>query len=347
MSQFWLRYISVEVGGESFTAQFTQGDPWELRIRFNITILANPTPAFCDVTITNPLPALAQQIASQQDEKIKLMIGYQGMSDQVVFSGTVPRSIYGRESPTDTVLKIHGVDGDHAYNDAYVNTTLQPGSTGMDVYQAVLQAMQKADQSVKGGGQGIQQGDHVTQKLQQLTFPSSQTLKGPARDYLTEVSQTEEVKALWHIDKGKLNVVGLTESKQTAVEVSYDTGLVGQPEQTFQGIMVRTLINPQIEINGLIHLSVAPMQAEWDFGDTSYTDFGIGATANAPTGRNYDIPSVALDGIYKVMQMNIFGDTYGNPWYMDLTCLAWGPSGVTGMTPSNLLGNLNFLETSS
>lgn len=333
MGSFWLRSISLKVGDDSFSSTFTQGDPWDLRIRFNIVIPNNHTPSFADITITNPEPQTALKIAKKQGDVLTLQVGYQE-TGSVVFEGSIPRAIYGRESPTDTILKMHAVDGDLAYNQAYVNTTLKAGSTGMDVYQACLQAMQQAT-----GKQKIKQGDLVTEKLQQLVFPRSQTLKGPARDFLTEISQDDSVKALWKIDRGKLDVVALNESKPTAVLVTGDTGLIGQPEVTFQGIMVRTLINPQITINSLIQLDVTPMQNEWDFGEGAGNNFGIDLVGAGPA-EPY-IASVADDGIYKVLQMNIYGDTYGTPWYMDLTC--WAP-GTVGL-PQNLQGTSTFLDT--
>lgn len=348
MSNFWLRTCALSVGGSNnLSATFTEDDPSDntpsLRIRFSIVQMANETPTYADIIVTNPDPSLAKAITQlKQYSTVQLQVGYQSMSSGVVFNGTMVQAIYGRESATDSILKIHAVVGDIAYLYGNLNQELPAGSTGLDVYNACLQAMQKVDPTIKGG--------YTSPKLLQLVSPSPQHLKGDASDYLRQISQNDIVNGLWTNDGGQLEVVGLGEvASQNATVLSYATGLIGQPEQTFQGIMMRSLINPNIKINSLVELEgIDVMEAQWDLGAGSFTPVYVSGSTpavNTPQGVNAQIPSISMQGTYKVFQIVTTGDTYGNAWYQDLTCLAWNNGGLVGQPPANLLGNQVFIES--
>ena len=327
MSKFWLRKAKLKVDDAEFECEFGSDESKELRIRFNVVQMANQTPTYADIIVTNPDPKKAQDIATKQSQKLTLEVGYSSMQEAIVFEGTTVQAIYGREDPTDTILKIHAVCADLPYSHAAVNKTFEAGSTGQDIFDECLKAMKPW---------GIKEG-YVTKKLKELKFPTAVTIQGDAKDYLRTLAQAPEVNAQWHIDGKDLDMVGLNEVKgQDVVVLGADSGLVGMPEQTFQGIMVRSLINPDIHLNSLIKVDVKSVQeATWDFGEggTPYPTPGGG-----PSGSNLQIPSIAADGVYKVLQIITYGDTFGNVWYMDLTCLAYSNGGVTGAVPDSLTG---------
>lgn len=96
--------------------------------------------------------------------------------------------------------------------------------------------------------------------------------------------------------------------------ISPQSGLIGVPEQTQNGIAIRTLLNPRLKIGQLIKLQSTVNQARIDVANSK------GALAG-----NYNLAKAAKasgDGVYYVMVAEHTGDTRGNPWYTDLICLA-------------------------
>jgi hypothetical protein len=65
-----------------------------------------------------------------------------------------------------------------------------------------------------------------------------------------------------------------------------------------------------------------------------------GADLQAAPPRQNQLPSVAADGAYKVLGISYEGDSRGNPWYMDLTCLSnatLAQENNAGVVPNSLL----------
>ena len=125
----------------------------------------------------------------------------------------------------------------------------------------------------------------------------------------------------WTINKGKVDVLPLSGYKPgEAVVLTSQTGLIGRPEQTNDGIRARCLLNPRIDVGALVQidnrsinltLNQSPSQAPVPF--------------NQWTGIQ-NLASVTADGIYRVYVAEHKGDTRGQEWYTDLTCLAVNPS---------------------
>ena len=102
------------------------------------------------------------------------------------------------------------------------------------------------------------------------------------------------------------------EPARRSIEVNSNTGMIGEPDQTEEGITVTTLLNSQIRWGSKIHLN-----------QTDITRFQINnPDLNAPysgTGliQNNAIAVLPLnnDGIYAVVQVTHSGDTRGNDWF--------------------------------
>jgi hypothetical protein len=156
-------------------------------------------------------------------------------------------------------------------------------------------------------------------KLFQPVFPRAVTLYGMARDVLLNVAKSKQANVSYQ--QGQVQMLGLNNSMPgSAVVLNTDTGLVGMPTQTMGGILARALINPSIKINTQVQIAQALVQG---------AQIPIG-----PGGQQVpvQIPDIAADGFYKVLGIDFDGDTRGNPWYMDLTCIDG-----RGFTPTPLL----------
>ncbi|SPP31640.1 hypothetical protein ARAF_0782 [Arsenophonus endosymbiont of Aleurodicus floccissimus] len=106
------------------------------------------------------------------------------------------------------------------------------------------------------------------------------------------------------------------------------TGLIGLPQQTIEaGVNVRCLINPNIQVNGLIRLDHALIyrtmlpNSDIALGIQQITETNDGSLRQTQ-GTVSQLASLSMDGDYIVKNITYTGDTHGKPWYMDPVCIA-------------------------
>jgi len=251
------------------------------------------TPNSAEIRIYN----LAEQTVSRMRKeftRVVLQAGYQGNMG-VIFSGSIRQARTGRESGTDTWLELIAADGDRAYNFATVNTTLAAGSRPSDRVRALIDTM---------GGKDAEAGDMVGIDAAGNALPRGKVQYGMTRKYMR--AEADNTDTTWSIQDGRVQMVprkGCLPGE--AVVLTHETGLVGTPEQTDQGITCRCLINPRLRICGRIQLANQSIQR-------AKTDLKQVATMR---------PKIAADGLYRVIKIEYFGDTRGADWYADITCI--------------------------
>ncbi len=283
----WLRACSLVVAGAS-----GQGlELGELRVVFSTKKGDVETPNSAEIRVYNLAENTANRIRGEFS-RVVLQAGYQG-NVGVIFDGTVRQVRRGRENGTDTWLEIIAADGDRGYNFATLNTTLAAGSTPADRVDACGQAF---------AGHGI--GTGYVPDLGGVRLPRGKVMYGMARKFMREESVTADTS--WSIQDGKIQVLpraGFLPGE--AVVLTHETGLVGTPEQTNDGIKVRCLINPRLRVGGRIKLDNKSVQA-------AKTDLKAGAQRP---------PRMDKDGFYRILKVEFNGDTRGNDWYADMICI--------------------------
>ncbi len=308
MSRQWIRSVHLTAEGAGGKIDLST-----LRIRFDVEQDTLQSPNVLDAIITNVSKATGKRFIDGEFKKVTLSAAYRE-NEAVIFEGNIIQSRYGRETPTETYLNLRCGDGDKAYNFAVVKKTLGAGSTGRDVYKALLETMKP---------HGIVEG-FVTEALAKLKYPRPVVMYGQSKDFLRTLAHSTD--STWSIQNGKLDVVGIGQTKPgDTVVLNAATGMIGMPEQTAGGIIVRCLINPQIAVSRKIKLDNASIQmAKYDasfFGEL----------------KNAKLPSLDADGLYKVLKIKWVGDTRGNAYYMTLWCVSmsaaqndtdWVPKGL-------------------
>ncbi len=266
----------------------------QFRIKFVVKRSDTMTPNVADIRVYN----LSEETASlikKEFTKVTLQAGYES-NYGVIFQGNIKQVIIGRESATDTFIDIVAGDGDRAYNFAVVNITLAKGSTQRDQVNASINAM--APKGVTAGHLG-----EVTP--QQL--PRGKVMFGNARNYLRDVSQTDQ--SSWSIQDEKVTFVAKKAYLPgERVVLTSKTGMIGTPQQTNEGVNVKCLLNPNIKIASRVEIDNKSIQR-----------FKINLSVpNSPA--NIPAPLTA-DGVYYVLVAEHTGDNRGIDWYTSLICL--------------------------
>ncbi|QHM71270.1 phage protein [Mixta intestinalis] len=312
MSQNWIRKCSLIVASDS-------GNGLELstfKTTFNISWPDTRWPRTAVFKIWNLSAATANRIQAGEFTGVQLEAGYQDNCG-LIFTGKIRYSITGRDSPTDIFVIIQAVDSHDAYNYATLNTTLAAGHSLAEQHQTLLSGLQPY---------GIVRG--ATPDFSSVRFPRGKTFFGMARD--TADNLAGQCRASWQYVNGQLVLVPDDKYVHEAVVLNSATGLIGLPQQTIgAGVNVRCLINPAIQINGLIRLDQELIYRTMLPGsDISAAPGRINTVNNGAlqqTDGSISQPaSISTDGEYIVKNITYTGDTRGKPWYMDLVCIARG-----------------------
>jgi|WetSurMetagenome_2_1015567.scaffolds.fasta_scaffold238956_2 hypothetical protein len=265
-----------------------------LRIKFNVKRSDTMTPNIADIRVYN-LELLTALRIKDEFKRVILQAGYPG-NFGVIFQGNIKQVILGRESATDTFIDIVAGDGDHAYNFAIVNSTLAQGTTQTDQLNAATTAMTQ-----KGVTQGYV-GSFPTSSL-----PRGKVMFGNARDYLKDIASTSDKS--WSIQDEKITMIpkkGYAPGER--VVLTSKTGMIGTPQQTNEGVNIKCLLNPNLQIGGRVEINNASVQ-----------DFKINL-AVPNSAANTPAPYTS-DGVYYILVVEHQGDTRGTEWYSNLITL--------------------------
>lgn len=266
----------------------------ELRCKFSVKRSDTMTPNVADIRVYNLEENTAIRIRDEFRNVI-LQAGYEG-NYGVIFKGNIKQVIIGRESATDTFIDIIAGDGDRAYNFAVVNATVAAGATQRDVVNTAVQSMNS-----KGVTEG-HIGDMPTAQL-----PRGKVMFGNARNFLRDVADMTDKS--WSIQDEKVTFVPKKSYLPgERVVLTSKTGMIGTPQQTNEGVNVKCLLNPNIQIGGRVEID-----------NRSIERLKINLSVpNSPA--NIPAPLTA-DGVYYVLVAEHEGDTRGVPWYTNLVCL--------------------------
>lgn len=300
MSQQYLRKLSVVVA----TSTGAGKEFADFRCTFQVRRGDFQTPNSCDLRIYNLSHATQNLIAGDEFTQISIKAGYPG-NYGLIFQGNIKQFRKGRVDQKDSYVDISAADGDEAYHFAQISATIPAGTQPGGIAGAILNAMKS---------HGITQG-------YQPNFPQNgcvrgRVLYGMARDEARDFAWANNCK--WSIQDGALTFIPFTSYVPGQVPViSPSNGLIGVPEQTQQGLNIRVLLNPNMKVGQVVKLDSTAvnqlrfgLSTDWQtLSSNIFLDQRVLNTANP-------------DGLYYVMVANHVGDSRGNNWYTDMTCLA-------------------------
>lgn len=299
----YLRVCQVEFEGAG-----KKLDASELRVRFEVRQRDSSTPHHANIFITNPRSETIEAIRKEY-KKVTLTAGYESGAG-ALFSGEILQVRSGRESVTDTYVHILATGSERPRNFGVVNKALASGHTYRDRVNVAVEAFKPF---------GITVG-HIDD-LGNKRFPRNFICHGMAKDLLRDVC--EATQSSWHIHNGKFNLVKNKGALPGDIIVlNSNTGMIGLPEQTLQGVVVRCLLNYRIRPAQKLKINESSIQ------QAALSPAYSAGAANANLGgtsQNEALTSgilgLAADGIYKALLVEHNGDTRGPNWYTEIVCV--------------------------
>jgi hypothetical protein len=292
MSKLYLRKVRLLVGDDSGEGL----DLSELRITFDVKQWDLQSPNNARIRIYNIADRTADRV--KEFTRVVLEAGYRDGPFGTIFDGSIIQAFKGRENATDTYLTIVAADGDQAYNFAILNKSLAAGSTPKDRLDVINGAMSK---------HGTTPG--FAPELPGAQLPRGKVMFGMARDHLRDLGVATDTKP--SIQNGEVTLIPLTGViPGPAIVITAATGMIGIPEQTQDGIRVRHLLRPDFKMGRAVQI---------DNASINRAQMAVSLQGQV---QNALLPRVADDGIYRVIVAEHTGDTRGNDFYSDLTCIA-------------------------
>lgn len=294
----------------------------ELHCQFSVTSAIGAVPGICRLRLYN-VNKERFDFFTMNGGFIELYAGYQG-SHGIIFQGSITQVRDSRENGVDTYIDITAIDGDEIHNSAFVSTTYAPGSTASSrLFQLV-----KATNELNSCGYEIlsptkEQLDSFLPKndpKSTVTFGASPLLRH--KSVVGSFSKIVEKECkLSRIDTAITRRQGLQVlSAYTIVTdpdyiwvINYKTGQLDIPYRTSDGVVVKTLLNPNyVALAGSVHINNKSVR-EQEINVLAPNE--INQQQAVLIKQNY-----ALDGYYKIYQITNVGDTRGEDWYSELTC---------------------------
>lgn len=319
MTQQFIRACSLVVGDTSGSGL----DLANLRITFNVTHGTTETPRILSARVYNPAPKTVSRI---RDEfvSIALSAGYQG-NIASIFSGTIQQVRSGRENPVDTFVDIFATTGDQAYSTSVSNQVLAAGWTHQLAFEQHAKDM--AAYNVAAGAFPEISGSGARPKV----------IYGMTRDACRVTAQS--AGAFWGINDSSLDFTSIASvakgSTATEVVLSPQTGLIGIPVQTIDGVQATCLLNPQIRMGSRVRID--PQYIIGAQSDLSYS--GVDGGNRNPTSSSgvsrQSVAGISPAGSYFVVFAEHSGDTRGDEWYTRIACQAVDVSVVSSSATTN------------
>ena len=268
-----------------------------LRFRFEVRASDVETPNTMSARVYNLAGETVNKII-QEFDTVTLTAGYQNGNQGTIFQGDIKQFRFGRERNVDNYLDILAGDGDQAYNFAVMNQAFPAGVTDSQQLSAIAAKMGLPSAPTNDGF--LTTGG---------VLPRGKTMFGMARLYMRNLAKKNNCR--WSVQNGVVTLVPVTGYLPgQVVEINTASGMIGTPEQTDNGIVIRCYLNPLIKIGQAVKINnrdinQAVIKSQFF---PSYTS-------------QYYPATVTNDGLYRVLVAEHVGDIRGNDWYTELTCL--------------------------
>ncbi len=261
-----------------------------LRCTFVIDRPAFQIPAYSDICIYNITDEL-QNLIVEKGSRVYIQAGYKNGLFGSIYSGKILQTILERSNVTDYTFTMHCVDGFDILFKNQIKKNLGKGMTQEEIVRSIA-AYSEVRMPVQ----------YITSDLKVTRLPRNKMLWGDPTDLLRDVAIENDCH--WYVSENSLTFGFLQElqDRVNAIVYSPETGLIGTPQQTQEGVDFRILLDPRI------HIKKPGMQIKLDNSQIRLQKRYI----------NQIVLPLDQDFYCMVGAFRHVGDTRGNDWYTDI-----------------------------
>ena len=303
----WLRFFQLTVATDSENKEAIDLSEYRVKFRISQGFVGKPTTA--DIFVYNVAPETMAKIKVPQNKKvqkehIKVIIdaGYQE-DHAIIFQGDLWWKSTGRENETDTFLRLIASSGDRAHQYAVVNASIPRGFQQADIFKAISKSMKDF---------GVKEIAVPVEKTDPCKAPRGKVLYMLSERAMQNLCDTNNF--FW----GYTNDGIVAMPKQPtydpnteAVVLTPETGLIGRPKITVDGIEVQCLLDHRLKIGSMVRIENSRLQRDPYSTDYKADVMTLAASTEEMEDKN---------GLYRVIFREFQGDTRGTEWYANIRC---------------------------
>lgn len=303
MTLQWMRNCKLTIQVDANEQQAL--DLSKFKIVFQVSQATTEQPKAAEIYIYNLSDATMNKLAGVDSQKINTQVilecGY-GSELSVVFKGRVFQYRRGRDNPTDTWLCVLAISGDAVQNEAVVNQSVPAGTSKKELGNLLVEETNKY---------GLITGEVA--EISEQQYPRGRVLFGSLHDSIQQFGRENNVE-FDYSDNVISSINSLGFSVEPVQILSPTTGMVGLPQLTSEGLIVKCLLNPKLKRKGRVQVDMSNLQTE--SYDTGYSGQQVDQPFKNPkTATN-------AEGMFIIQAIEHNGDTRGDDWYTHLVCTA-------------------------
>ncbi len=274
----------------------------DLRVTFQVEKSLLQILQYAEVTAYNLNPQTESDIYKNA-KTVEIEAGYQEGQYGRVFRGNVRQCLRSKEDGVTYFVKMVCIDGDDVLNTGIASFTQTFGAS----YEQLVNQIARSST--------VPFAVRIEGQLPQQEIQRGKPVFGKALDKLRDVAvQTNQY--LYMDDGDVVLSPAITSPPASVPELNATNGMIGFPMQVDKGVNVKILINPGVKLGSWIRLNNQTiLQQQIDFLNPGF----------------YTL--LDADGLYRVVELRITGDTRGNDWYYDI--IAYSQSGGLPATLAN------------
>lgn len=274
-----------------------------LRITFQVIHLAGNALSVAEIAIYNVSDQSARQMLGdgvvKKYEFVSLEAGYESNFGAVFLGQITNVQRFMEDGGATSGIKLFCQSQAKDRDERIINLTLSPET---DPVQIIEQCASYFGAEIQFFGEF---GD--------LKRRSGGTvLQGALVSCMNELAATYEFD--WMVENEVTKIVKKGFAMPVKATISATTGMIGSPVVTDTEVGIRCAINPKLKLGDTIKLeSMAP---RFEFSDVFF----------------YKVPRTIGEGLYKIYSLAIIGDSHGDPWETQISCLRLDTMSQSGIS---------------
>ena len=275
-----------------------------LRITFQVTHFAGGAFSVAEITIFNVSRYAERQMlgdgSTGKYEFISLEAGYYGLFGSIFVGQITNVQLHLEDGGATRGIRFFCKSSAKERDQNLINLTLSPETDPVQIIEECASVF----------GAEIQfYGDFSELKRRSR----GTVLQGSPTACMNELGETFAFD--WMVENGAIKIIKRDFALDNQVYViSAGTGMIGSPVVSDTEVGIRYTLNPKIKLGDTIKLeSMAP---RFEFSGAFF----------------YDIPRTIGEGYYKVYSLVLAGDSHGNQWESQISCLRLSAAAQAGIS---------------
>ena len=245
-----------------------------LRVTFSIKKTLSSEPNTAEISVYNLNDSNRNLITGKQYHFLELSVCYKEDVLRLIFCGDI-LTVENKLTGQDIITTMRCGDGHRAYTEKTIIKTMQKGQKDSDFLNEAVSSF------------GVQKG--AINLPNDRVLPRGKVMMCDTREAMHKIAINNN--ADWSIQDDQLVVIPKNKAlaNNEGWVISRNTGMIGSPKKSNDGLEVTTLCNPHYRIGSLVRV------------ESKLTEY---------------------NGDYKVKSIEHNGDLYGTNWHSKLVCTA-------------------------